>query len=364
MKNPRIMLCGGGTGGHVLPLVAIARAIKNLEPKAEIYFVGPEEFSLNALREEGVIVRTIIAAGKIRRYFSFKHIWEIIKIPFAFFQSLILVYSINPDVVLGKGSYGSVLPVLAADILFKKTIIHESDAVPGLANKFLSYVTDNIAISFEEARKYFKNTNIFLTGNPVRTKFINLNKEEAGNILNIKTDRKVIFISGGSQGAQRINNKILEILDSLLEKYFVIWSVGKNNFDSMNHKVSNKNNIKVFAFLNEEELAAAYTLCDLAIGRAGAGTIFELAAFGKPSILIPLERKGGDQPVNASSYAKTGATIVLRQDQLDTLKETLEKTLSDDSELDLMSRNAKKFGKIEAADSLAKILLDLAKNEN
>ncbi len=364
MKNPRIMLCGGGTGGHVLPLVAIARAIKQLEPKAEIYFVGPEEFSLNALREEGVMVRTIIAAGKIRRYFSLKYIWEIVKLPIAFFQSLILVYSINPDVVLGKGSYGSVLPVLAADILFKKTIIHESDAVPGLANRFLSYVTDNIAISFEEARKYFNNKNIFLTGNPVRTNFINLNKEEASDILDVHTNRKIIFISGGSQGAQRINNKVIEILDSLLEKYFVIWSVGANNFEDISKKTTGKQNLKVSALLSEKKLASAYILCTLAIGRAGAGTIFELAVFGKPSILIPLERKGGDQPVNASSYAKTHATIVLREQELDMLKETLEKTLNSDTELDSMTQNAKKFGKIEAADALAKILLDLTKNES
>ncbi|MEK7629480.1 MAG: UDP-N-acetylglucosamine--N-acetylmuramyl-(pentapeptide) pyrophosphoryl-undecaprenol N-acetylglucosamine transferase [Patescibacteria group bacterium] len=375
MKNLRIMLCGGGTGGHVLPLVAVARAIKKLNPTAKIYFVGPEEFSLNALREEGVIVKTIIAAGKIRRYFSFKNFWEIIKIPFAFIQSLIVVTSINPNVTLGKGSYGSVLPVLAADILFKKTIIHESDAIPGLANRFLSYVTDNVAISFEEARKYFNNKNVYLTGNPIRTNFINLSKGEASSVLDIQTDNppshkasegqgKVIFISGGSQGAQRINNAVLKALDSLLEKYFVIWSVGKNNFDSIKQKISNKDNIKLFDFLNEKEIASAYILCDLAVGRAGAGTIFELAAFAKPSILIPLERKGGDQPVNAFSYTKTGASFLLRERDLDNFKETLENILNDDSKLDSMHENAEKFGKIEAADSLAKILLDLAKNES
>lgn len=374
MKNLRIMLCGGGTGGHVLPLVAVARAIKKLNPTSEIYFVGPEEFSLNALREEGVTVKTIIAAGKIRRYFSFKNIWEVIKIPFAFIQSLIVVASINPNVVLGKGSYGSVLPVLAADILFKKTIIHESDAIPGLANRFLAYITDNVAISFEETRKFFPNKNVYVTGNPVRLKYIDLTKEEAQKVISFSPTEGIpslrsyaqytIFISGGSQGAQRINNAILKALDSLLEKYFIIWSVGKNNYDSIKHKTSNKNNLKLVAFLNEKELASAYILCDLAIGRAGAGTIFELAAFGKPSILIPLERKGGDQPVNAFSYTKTGASFLLKECDLDNLKETIEKTLNNSGGLSSMSQNAKKFGKIEAANSLAKILLDLAKNEN
>ncbi|MDP3764546.1 MAG: UDP-N-acetylglucosamine--N-acetylmuramyl-(pentapeptide) pyrophosphoryl-undecaprenol N-acetylglucosamine transferase [bacterium] len=370
MKNPKIMLCGGGTGGHVLPLVAVARAIKKLAPEAKIYFVGPEEFSLNALREESVIVKTIIAAGKIRRYFSFKHIWEIIKIPFAFFQSLIIVVSINPDVVLGKGSYGSVLPVLAAEILFKKIIIHESDAIPGLANKFLSYVTNNIVVSFEETKNFFAGKNIQVVGNPVRLKYLDLTKEEAEKILDFPPKestpslrsyaRCTIFISGGSQGAQRINKAIFKILPDLLENFNMIWSVGAANYQSVQHLVLD-NNLKIVPFLNEKELASAYTLCDIAIGRAGAGTIFELAAFGKPSILIPLERKNGDQPVNASSYAKTGAAVVLKENELDKLKEVIEKILNNSSELDSMSENAKKFAKIDAASQLAQILLDLAK---
>ncbi|MEK7608954.1 MAG: UDP-N-acetylglucosamine--N-acetylmuramyl-(pentapeptide) pyrophosphoryl-undecaprenol N-acetylglucosamine transferase [Patescibacteria group bacterium] len=368
MTNRKIMLCGGGTGGHVLPLVAVARAVKKIAPEAKIYFVGPEEFPLDSLREEGVIVKKIISAGKLRRYFSWFYVWELIKLPFAFLQSFFIVLSVNPDVVLGKGSYGSVWPVVAAEMLFKKIIIHESDAVPGLANRFLSYLTDNIAVSFEETKKFFPGKNVYIVGNPVRLKYLGLTKEQAQKILNLPINESIpslrpqtrytIFISGGSQGAQKINRIILESLDDLLKKYFVIWSTGSANYELVKHSMSDSINLKVMPFLNERELAAAYTLCDLAIGRAGAGTIFELAAFAKPAILIPLERNGGDQPVNARAYAQAEAAIILKESDLN-LKNLLAKIESALNQSGELSRNAKKFAKIDAAEELAKILLNL-----
>lgn len=359
MQNKKIVLAGGGTGGHVLPLVAVARAIKKLDPETKIYFVGPEEFSLDCLRAEGVIIKKIIAAGKLRRYFSWLYLWELIKLPLAFIQSLVIVAGINPDVVLGKGSYGSVLPMLAADILFKKTIIHESDAVPGRANKFLAHVTDNIAISFEETKKFFPGKNIFVTGNPVRTKYLGLAKSESEDILNFKTNKQTIFISGGSQGAQKINNIILDSLNDLLDKYAIIWSVGPNNYTDVKHRVSNISDLKIAPLLSEKELAAAYTLCDIVVGRAGAGTVFEAAAFGKPSILIPLERKSGDQPFNARAYAD--AALILKESELtpESLLNTINTLLSNNNLLTQMSQKAQKFAKIDAGEVLAKILLDL-----
>ena len=137
MRKTRILLAGGGTGGHVLPLVAVARAIRKVASDAKVYFIGPEEFPLDELREEGVVVKKIIAAGKIRRYFSPLYVWELVKLPLAAIESFVKVLLINPDVVLGKGSYGSVLPILCARLLGKQVILHESDVMPGLANRFL-----------------------------------------------------------------------------------------------------------------------------------------------------------------------------------------------------------------------------------
>ena len=364
MKSKKIMLCGGGTGGHVFPLVDVARGIKKLDPDAKIYFVGPEEFPLTSLRKEGVIVKKIIGAGKLRRYFSLMYIWEIIKLPFAFLYAFFTVLFINPNAVLGKGSYGSVLPVLCAKLLGKKILLHDSDAIPGLANRFLSKFTKNIAVAFENMNRFFPKKNIFLVGNPVRLKYLGITKQEAQDILDFPSDSKVVFISGGSQGAQKINSVILESLDKILEDYDVIWSVGLNNYQSIAEVTKDKSHLKLSALLSEKELAAAYTLCDLSIGRAGAGTIFETAAFGKPSILIPLERKGGDQPFNAMAYADTGASIILNESELasETLIEAINTILSTKAIIEDMKENAQKFARINAGNDIAEILLNFANN--
>lgn len=355
------MLCGGGTGGHVFPLVEIARGIKKIRPESKIYFVGPEEFPLNSLSEEGVLVKRIIGAGKIRRYFSILYAWELIKLPFAFLQAFFVVAFINPDFVLGKGSYGSVLPVFCARILGKRILLHESDAIPGLANKFLSKFTKNIAVSFEDTKKFFPNKNVFLSGNPVRLKYLDITKDDARKILEFYPENKVIFISGGSQGAQKINNIFLDSLENVLKNYSVIWSTGSKNFNLIKGYISNKKNIKISPIFSEKELAAAYTLCDIIIGRAGSGTIFETAAFGKPSILIPLERKGGDQPFNASYYEKTGSSVTLKESNLtgDLLIKEIDNILSSETIIENMSEKAKKFAKINAGEEIAQILLSL-----
>jgi UDP-N-acetylglucosamine--N-acetylmuramyl-(pentapeptide) pyrophosphoryl-undecaprenol N-acetylglucosamine transferase len=361
LKAKRIMLCGGGTGGHVFPLVEIARNIRKLDHEAKIYFVGPEEFPLTSLRKEKVIVKKIIGAGKIRRYFSLLYIWELVKFPFAFLHAFFTVFFINPDAVLGKGSYGSVLPVMCAKILRKKILLHESDAIPGLANKFLSKFTKNIAVAFSATGKYFPKKNIFLVGNPVRLKYLGLKKQEAEDILGFHSEKHIIFISGGSQGAQKINSVILESLDKLLENYYIIWSVGSKNYQNIIEIAGVKSHLKISALLSEKELAAAYTLCDLAIGRAGSGTIFETAAFGKPSILIPLERKGGDQPFNATAYANTGASTILNEPELapERLISAINTILSSKSVIENMEENAQKFGRIRAGEEIAQILLSL-----
>lgn len=367
MLNVKIMLAGGGTGGHVLPLVALARAIKELNAQAKIYFVGPEEFSLDSLRQEGIIVKKIIPAGKIRRYFSWLYLWEAIRLPLAFLQSLIIVARINPDVVLGKGSYGSVLPVLASKILGKKIILHESDVVPGLANRFLVRWANVTIVSFHESLSYFRGLTserkkqLLILGNPVRLEYLNITKAQAASILNFNPSKKVIFISGGSQGAQKINQIILASLSALLDQYDLIWSVGLNNLKDIKDKIGQRQNLKLTALLNEQELAAAYRLCDLVIGRAGSGTIFETAAFGKPAILIPLSQASQHQLFNAQAYASTGAALIMKELDLtsDSLIKNIESILANPEMAQAMSQKAQKFAKIESADNLARILLDL-----
>lgn len=367
-------MTGGGTGGHVFPLVAVARALKKISARGGVnlrmFFIGPEEFSLDVLRDEGIAIKKIIQAGKLRRYLSWRHLIEFIKIPVAFVEAFFKIWRLKPNVVLGKGGYGSVIPVIAAWLLGRAVLVHESDVKPGLANRLLAKLcSGSVALSFRETTVYFPKNKIFLVGNPVRFKFGGLGRSSAAEILKFKPTRPVIFVSGGSQGAAGINNLIGRSINQLTRHYALIWSTGLENFRPVIEKLKVKidGNIKLIPFLSEPELAAAYTLAELVVIRAGAGSIFEAAAFGRPSMLVPLAGAAADhQRANARAYADTGAAVVLNENALTdkVFTKSIDDLMSDPARRGTMAQRARQFAKIEAAEDIAEILLDLAEKSN
>ena len=362
MRKLRILLAGGGTGGHVFPLVEVAREL--LKRGVEVAFIGPEEFPLDVLREEGIQIKTITPAGKLRRYWSFETIRDFLKLPIALWESFRFVRFFKPDVVLGKGGYGSIGPVLAARLLKIPIVLHESDVAPGLANRFLAPFADTVAVSFTETKKYFPTKNAVLTGNPIRLKFFSLTKNEARRVLGLETKRQIIFVLGGSQGAASLNQLIKKALPQLARRYGVIISTGKNNAISFKD-TENKKHIIIKSLLNEKEVAAAYILADAVLTRAGAGSIFEVAAFAKPAILVPLGlAAGGHQLKNARAYEETGAAVVLNEENADEhiLALTIESILQNQTTKDYMSSRARLFAKPQAALKLAQILINTASN--
>ena len=348
MRKLRILLAGGGTGGHVFPLVEVAREL--LKRGVEVAFIGPEEFPLDVLREEGIQIKTITPAGKLRRYWSFETIRDFLKLPIALWESFRFVRFFKPDVVLGKGGYGSIGPVLAARLLKIPIVLHESDVAPGLANRFLAPFADTVAVSFTETKKYFLTKNAVLTGNPIRLKFFSLTKNEARRVLGLETKRQIIFVLGGSQGAASLNQLIKKALPQLARRYGVIISTGKNNAISFKD-TENKKHIIIKSLLNEKEVAAAYILADAVLTRAGAGSIFEVAAFGH-------------QLKNARAYEETGAAVVLNEENADEhiLALTIESILQNQTTKDYMSSRARLFAKPQAALKLAQILINTASN--
>lgn len=363
MRKPRVLLAGGGTGGHIFPLVALVRSLEN--KGADIAFIGPEEFPLDVLREESIVVKTIIPAGKLRRYFSFKTILEMLKLPIAFFQSLFFIHSWKPNVILGKGGYGSIAPIIAAKFMRIPIILHESDVFPGLANRTLARFAEIVIISFVEAKEFFPRTNTLVMGNPSRTKFISMERRDAKKILDLETRRSIIFVIGGSQGSTSINRIIEKIAPQLLKRYALIVSTGNKNTGYFK-KVENQKVIVVRKFLNEEELAAAYTLADLVISRSGAGGIFETALFGKASIIIPLEMSAGDHQLkNAKAYEENGATLVLEEKSTNeqVLMFSIDSILQDNKTKERMSVAAKKFSRPKSAEKIAQFLVDRANNQ-
>lgn len=372
----RVLLTSGGSGGHIFPLIAVSRELKRIAPKFGIYnleflYFGSSfggNLSRELIEKEGIKFKKTLSF-KIRRYLSLSNILEILLLPFAFFYALGVLFKFMPDVVFGKGG-GVTIPIIIAAWLYRiPIIIHDSDSIPGKANQFLAKFAKKIAVSFEKTKKYFPPKKTALTGNPIRMNILNGSKEIAKQIFQIKTQKPVIFIIGGSQGAKQINDLILEILGDLLTNYEIIHICGKRNFKEISKEVKLLfipeilERYHLFPFL-KEEIIHAYAVSDIVISRAGAGTIFEIAALGKPSIIIPLSNSANNHQIeNAYEYAKYGATIVLEEANLTPhmFLQKLNLILTDNNLREKMSKAAKKFSTPQAAQLIAQEIISLGK---
>src|SRR3989344_2876251 len=360
----KVLFTGGGTGGHIMPIIAIARELKKLHSKHVLYYIGPKDkLTSDLLEGEGFKIQPIVC-GKIRRYFSILNIVDILfKIPFSFLQSFFLLLFIRPQLVFSKGGTGS-LPVTYWARLFRKPVfIHESDVVPGLSNKITSKWAKRIFVSFEKT-EYFNKNQTTLVGNPIRKDLLKGTAKDAKNILNLNSKKPVILVLGGSQGSESINEFILLILNKLLEDYELIHVSGSKNYKkaSIQSKIVIRDKemgkyYHLYEFLNEVELKNAYVVSNIIISRAGSGSIFEIAASGKPSILIPLPGAASNhQSKNAYEYQESGATIVIEQDNLSPgfFKEEIHNILS---QYKKMEKAALKFAKPDAAENIAKEII-------
>lgn len=369
----RVLFTGGGTGGHVTPIIAVARQLKKFYPTdsqegLKMYFLGaksPGGFG-DLFKDEGIESKTVLA-GKFRRYFSVNFFTDLFKIPISLCQSLWYVFLWMPDIIFNKGGYGSV-PVVVAGWLYHIPIItHESDTIPGLATRLGGKFSRRIAVSFEETRKYFPAKKTALIGNPVREEIIQAcalvneeNKLAARDILGIATVAPVILVLGGSQGAKAIDQAILSILPQLFGKYEIIHQCRDQDYEEIKKETESVEKYHLFPFLNENQLVSAFLLADIVISRAGAASVFEVASCGRPSILIPLPDSAADhQRENAFDYAKSGATSVIEQINLtpNILLSEINRIISHPELIAQMSASAKNFSNPDAARKIAEELL-------
>jgi UDP-N-acetylglucosamine--N-acetylmuramyl-(pentapeptide) pyrophosphoryl-undecaprenol N-acetylglucosamine transferase len=380
----RILFTGGGTGGHLFPIIAVARQLKQIytqsiqpigsekETPLEMFFLGPNGSVKELFKKEEIRTKTILA-GKLRRYFSFWTIVDFLKMPFGLLQSLWYLYIWMPEVIFSKGGYGSV-PVILVGWLYRIPIlIHESDTIPGLANRLTAKFSKRIALSFASTEEYFPPEKTALVGNPVRSEIIQtcLTKDEefknqAKKSFGLVSQKPIIFIIGGSQGAQKLNEFILQLLPRLLEKYEIIHQCGPKNYQEIEEatKQSQPQDYHFFSFLDENQMGTAYLLADLVISRAGAGSIFETAACAKPSILVPLPQSAGDhQRKNAFAYAQAGATVVLEQANLipHLFLNKVSQILDSPELAQKMVKNAQNFYYPQAAQKIAEALIEMGK---
>ena len=369
----KILFTGGGTGGHVLPIIAIVREIRRLPLKNrfKFFYFGPkDEFAKILLNQEDIKIKHTLA-GNVRRYLSWKSIFQnifdvLFKIPIGFLQAFSYIFVLAPDVIFSKGGFGSIPTVLAGRMLGVPIFLHESDVTPGMANRLLGKFSLQVFTSFPKT-PYFSPEKIILVGNPIRREILQSSRKEGINFFKITQEKPVILILGGSQGAQIINDRILEILPTILKEFELIHHCGENNFNQVKAeaKVMISKDLEKyyhpFPFLKEEELKKAYAICDFVVSRAGAGSIFEVAALGKPSLLIPLAKAAQNHQLeNAYSYAKKGAALILEEANFTPhfFLEKLKYLLSNQKELEKMKEAAKEFSKPLAARIIAGYMVE------
>ena len=364
----KVIFAGGGTGGHFYPIVSIIRELyKKNKSQTEIYFFGPDDYGQDFLKKEKIRFYKVLS-GKLRRYFSLKNIISPFLILAGTIQTIYLLNKIKPQLVFLKGGYGS-LPVGVAALIYRIPIIlHESDTELGLINKLFARWAKLFLLSFPETRKHLlEDVKTELVGNPVRSFEYRGDIEEARKSMEIIDQEKpILLVLGGSQGSIEINELIFNLLENLVKDFFIIHSVGIENFEKFKTDIQTKygktifQNYRYYPFVDENLLAKAYFLADIIIARAGSGIIFEIAQTGKPAVLIPLIGSAADhQRKNAYAYMAKGACLVMEKPNLKKglFLETLHNLIIDKQKRDAMSTGARSFARSNAAKDIAQIII-------
>lgn len=327
----RVLLVGGGSGGHVYPLVAVARALQEQgqaqQINVKVKLMGDGPFVKRAAKEAG-IPSTNIIAPKIRRYASAGNILDVLKVPIALVQALWKLYWYMPDAVFAKGGYTCAFPTLAARFYRIPVYLHESDAVPGLANRMLAKRSKLVFTSFMAADETFKQMGrpTLLVGNPFRKDVCCVERVAAHEALKLDPNRRTVMFIGGSQGAKQLNDIVVNGLVQMVSQknWNVIHQAGDRNIKEVQAAVQKfieegkgsyadaiTRQYRVYPFLGERELATAYGACDVAVTRASASVLTELAYAGKPMVVVPLPGSANNhQQENAAEMARYGAIVV------------------------------------------------------
>ena len=361
-KINKIIITGGGTGGHLIPSFAIADALKKRQSDIRIRFIGSSlgiESKLYKNRDEKY---HLINIKGIRRSLSFKAIIENCLIfPFNFVVSFIKVLKIfkefNPDIVIGTGGYSSAIPLFVANLKKVEIVIQEQNAIPGLVNKLFLKKASKVCFGF---KPIYKASNFINTGNPtLLSNSINKGKD----IYSYEIDKKLtIFILGGSQGSVPINNHFIKHYSEYLDMGVkLIWQCGEKNIKKIKNAVSNEE-IDLRGFINPSDMAHYYNIADLAISRSGALTLSELANFNLPSILIPFPYAANNhQFYNAQYFKSNKSAEIVEQKDLDKgeLESKVKNILNDLKIIELMKTKIKKIAKPYAADTIAAEILGI-----
>lgn len=353
MQPLRIIVSGGGTGGHIFPAIAIANAIKSLRPDTEFLFVGAEgKMEMEKVPAAGYAIEGLWISG-LQRKLS----WSNLAFPFKVISSLMkakkILKSFKPDAAIGTGGFasGPMLHVAAKSGI--ATLVQEQNSYPGITNKILSKKVDRICVAYSGMEKYFPKEKILLTGNPVRQDILNLDgkKERGLEYFGLSADKKVILVIGGSLGARTINESIIKCIDAFEKNNIqLIWQTGKGFYETAKIAVSKYENkgIKTYDFI--QKMDYAYAVSDLVISRAGASSVSELCLVKKPCILIPSPNVAEDhQTKNAMALVTYNAAVILKD--ADSLEQLCKLTIDLLNDLEQCFKLSENIGKLAFQDS-------------
>ncbi|MCC3357563.1 undecaprenyldiphospho-muramoylpentapeptide beta-N-acetylglucosaminyltransferase [Bacillus sp. REN16] len=360
----KIVVSGGGTGGHIYPALALIKEIKELNPAAEFLYIGTEKgLESGIVTREGISFKTIHITG-FKRSLSFENIKTITRFIKGVSDSKKLIKEFEPDVVIGTGGYVCGPVVYAASKLHIPTIIHEQNSIPGLTNKFLSRYVDKVAICFEEAAEFFPKEKVILTGNPRASEVIGKDGSKGKESVGLNSSQKSVLLVGGSRGAKPLNDAFLNALAEVKNKdYQFLYVTGEVHYENVLKQVKavgNPENVIIKPFIhNMPEVLAGV---DLVVARAGATTLAELTALGLPSILVPSPYvTNNHQEKNARSLSDKGAAILrLEKDLTGTqLIKDIDSILLNSIKQEEMKKASSQIGIPDAAKRLYKVMHNL-----
>ena len=369
----KILLTGGGTGGHFYPLIAVAEELSILAQKEKIldlqlYFMSDSPYDKQVLFNNRINF-VQVPAGKMRTYSSVKNFFDMFSAGIGAIIGLLKMFAIYPDVVISKGGYAAFPAVFSARILRIPVIVHESDSYPGRLNLWTSKWATHIAVSWPEAVEYLPKEKTVLTGQPIRKSILHGATEGAYEFFGFSPGKPTLFIIGGSQGSEIINKIMLDALPLLLDKYQIIHQTGINNFkdikfrtDFLLEKNPNKNSYKPIAYLNDVTTKMAAGVATIILSRAGS-TIFEIASWGIPSIIVPITNSNGDhQRKNAFNYARCGAAEVVEEVNFKphVIAALIDRIVEDKDKMQKMKEAAIKFSNPNAAFTIAQEALKIS----
>lgn len=363
----KVLIAAGGTGGHIFPALAIARALRKKGPGINVEFVGTgERLEAEWLGGEGFFLHQMRIRG-LQGKKGMGLIGSLALLPRAFSQSWAILSRFRPDIAVGVGGYVSGPLLLLAALRRIPTLIHEQNFFPGLTNRLLSLFVQQIACSFPQSECFFpgKRRKIAFTGNPIRREILKGERYQAAGRFGMDPDRFTVLSFGGSQGASKINFSLLGALPRLLpvrEELQFLHASGEKDFSAMIEGFTGHNfRAKVYPFI--QDMVSAYALADLVISRAGATTIAELAALGKPSILVPYPYAANDhQRYNAEALARLGGARMILDRDLNgsTLAQVIEGAIRDQRGRELMGIKARSLARVDADDQVADLIMKLA----